>query len=117
MTGYDCSHYVCEILMASGVLPHNSYLTAQGLFDKFSQDGKYGTVGAGALAFFGKDAKSVSHVGFCLDDRLMLNAAGGDSQTVSDAAASKQNAFVKMRPIKYRKDFLAVIKPNYPGLI
>ncbi len=111
--GFDCSGLTCELLIAMGVLPHGTDLTAQGLYDKFSQKGSVGQYGIGALAFYGKDTKSITHVAPCLDEELMVEAGGGGADTVTLDVAARRNAFVRMRPIRYRKDFLCVVKPFY----
>jgi len=112
MRGFDCSGLVQEILASAGVDPQGDQ-NAQGLYDYFSQNGKINTWGLGALSFFGKDFKSVSHIGFCLDQYRMLEAGGGTSKTLSAADAVASNAFVRVRLIKNRKDLLAVIMPYY----
>ena len=111
--GFDCSGLVGELLLAAGVLPFGTRLNAQGLYDRFSKDGSINQWGVGALVFYGSDLAHVSHVGFCLDSYVMIEAGGGDSTTTTDAEDIKRNAFVKVRPIKYRRDFLCVIKPGY----
>lgn len=113
--GFDCSGLVMELMIAAGILQHGSDMNAQALCDHFSHNGSFNSWGPGALAFYGKDMRKVTHVAFCLDNQTMLEAGGGDSGTTTDEAAIRQNAFIRMRPIKYRKDFLCVIKPFYPG--
>lgn len=111
--GFDCSGYVEELLKAAGELPWNApKMNAQQIHDFY--DHKVGSsFTAGALSFYGQDLLHITHIGFCLDSNIMLESAGGDSTTVTDARAIQQDAFVKMRPIRYRKDFLTVLKPNY----
>lgn len=69
---------------------------------------------AGAVVFFGKDSASVVHVGFCLDDYTMIEAGGGDS-TTNPETASPRNAFVRLRPAKYRRDYLYAVGVVYDG--
>lgn len=110
--GWDCSGLVGEILLAGGAVPFGTRTNAQGLYDLISTNG--GTCwNLGSVAFFGQDMKSIVHVGWCLDSFLMLEAGGGDSGVVDTASAIARHAFVKMRPIRYRKDFLTVLKPSY----
>lgn len=112
--GFDCSGYVSEILTAFGVLPHGiGKLNAQMIYDRLEANSSVNTWGLGSIAIFGKDIKNISHIGFCLDQYLMVEAGGGASDTVDDATAIKRNAFVRIRPIKYRKDFILVLKPKY----
>lgn len=108
--GLDCSGFVSELLRASGVIKWNERLNAQQLynlfhFQKFSSKPEFG-----ALAFYGRSATAVSHVAFCLDSVTMIEAGGGDSTTTNMDLASRKNAFVRMRPIEFRRDFLCTAK-------
>ena len=112
MTGFDCSGYVQEILRFAGEDPPGDQ-TAQVLYDWLSKNGKYGVYAPGAVAFYGKDLRSIIHVAFCVDPYRILEAGGGGSKTTSEAAAIQAKAYVRGNLIKYRSDFLCVIKPNY----
>jgi cell wall-associated NlpC family hydrolase len=112
VTGFDCSGLVQEILSSAGIDPSGDQ-SAQALYDYFEKNGSFGTWGAGALAFFGKDAKNISHVAFCIDTYRMIEAGGGDHLVLTTNDAAAKNAFVRVRLIKSRKDFVAVIKPSY----
>lgn len=115
--GFDCSGFVQELMKAAGEIPAMSQkMSAISLFASFNLavNGKqveYAT--PGTLAFFGKDEHSIVHVGFCVSPYLMLEAGGGDSSTVTEQVAIDRNAFIKLRPIRYRKDFLCYIRPHY----
>lgn len=112
--GFDCSGFVMELMFAAGEIPYGTpKLTAQGLYEFFEHRGGHNVWGPGSLAFYGMDATHIGHIGFCLDNYSILEAAGGNSQTTNDEVAIKQNAFLKMRPIKYRQDFLCLVKPKY----
>jgi len=114
LNGFDCSGLVQEILMAAGVDPKGDQ-TAQGLFDYFSNNGNFSRYGLGSLAFYGKSAKAITHIGFCLDSLLMIEAGGGDSTCIDVKSSQAKGASIRMRPIKYRTDLVAVIKPHYPN--
>lgn len=109
--GLDCSGLCIELLQAVGILPKGFDANAAGLcnYAGFAQavTPKFGT-----LVFFG--LPSPTHVGFCLTDTLMLEAGGGGSTTTSREAAAKQNAYVRVRPIKSRKDVVGYRHPTYP---
>jgi cell wall-associated NlpC family hydrolase len=113
MGGFDCSGLALECLIGMGVLPPKTDMTAQGLYDHFSRVGAMGRYGIGSLAFYGKDLRSITHIAVCIDEELMIEAGGGGSTTTSHEAAEKQDAFIRMRPILSRRDFLTVIKPSY----
>jgi len=110
--GYDCSGLVQELLRSVGADPPGDQ-TAQKLFDYFSQRGGWGLESVGALAFFGKDAMNISHVGMLLDAYRMIEAGGGDSSTTTRKRAIEQSAFVRIRPLTDRKNLVAIIKPHY----
>ena len=114
-TGFDCSGLVQELLACAGMDPPGDQ-TAQGLYDHFRMNGSVDSWGFGALAFYGESLTKITHVAFCMSSYSMLEAGGGGSTTTSLEAAKKQNAFVRLRPIKRRKDFLCVVKPYYPNL-
>ena len=50
----------------------------------------------------------INHTGIAIGNGAMIEAGGGDSSTTSDDQASKQNAFVRVRPI--RKNLFAVLR-------
>lgn len=111
--GFDCSGFACELAIAGGVLPHGTRMNSQSLYEFFSRNGVIAQKGPGAFAFFGKDQFNISHVAFCLDMETMLEAGGGDATTINEAEAIRRNAFVRMRPIAYRKDFVQFVRPRY----
>lgn len=116
MTGFDCSGLAQEFLLAFGAHPSpGTDFTAQGLYNKFSSGlGRYNMTTLGSLAFFGQSFDKIVHVGICLDEKTMVEAGGGGSKIITLDDAINANAFVKVRPIKYRKDFQVCIMPNYP---
>lgn len=112
MSGYDCSGFVQEILKSAGVAPPTD-LTAQGLFNYFDKIGQIGNLSAGSLVFYGKSATQVTHVGFAIDGYRMIEATGGGPSVVTRDQADKSNAFIRVRPIKSRADYVCAIKPRY----
>lgn len=113
--GFDCSGLVNELLKACGMLPRVVDLNSQALFNTFKQANIPAdqSVGFGTLAFYGINTRSISHVAFCLNDNLCLEAGSGNSTTTNKDIAAKQNAYVRIRPIKYRSDFLEFYTPHY----
>jgi hypothetical protein len=66
----------------------------------------------GCLFFYGKDLKSISHVAVGFDsDFTIIEAGGGGSLTLSESDASKQNAFIRLRPFNRRSDLVSILKP------
>lgn len=108
--GFDCSGLAQELLAAMGVVMATDQ-TAQGLFNQrwASCDPQIG-----ALAFYGQSDKQISHVALCLSDSIIIEAGGGGSKTLSAQDAAKQNAYIRLRQVYKRKDFVACRMPVYP---
>lgn len=51
-----------------------------------------------------------------LDSYRIIEAGGGGSTTIDLNAAAAQNAFIRVRLLKERKDLVAVIKPYYHAI-
>lgn len=111
--GFDCSGLASEVMVAFGVLPHGSRLSAQSLQGYLIEHGTAAMPQLGALAFYGTSDKAITHVAICLDAHLMIEAGGGNAETISEAEAIRRNAFVRLRPIQYRKDLVTVLMPKY----
>lgn len=110
MSGFDCSGFIQEILEAFGRDPRGDQ-TANDLYLYFIEKGDcVGYPKAGHLVFYGSSAR-ITHVSMCLDDHYVIEAGGGRRSTNSLSAAIRQNAYVRIRPIGYRKDLVAIIDP------
>ncbi len=111
--GMDCSGLVQEILRSVGMDPPGDQ-TAQGLFDYFvTQKALANSFSPGALSFYGEFPKKIIHVGFLIDSFRMVEAGGGGHLIKTKEDAGLQNAFVRIRPVKYRKDFVGTLMPDY----
>lgn len=115
ISGFDCSGFVSELLRSAGVVAYDYRGTAQSIYDLVSVKGSSEMIEAGSLAFYGKSLKEITHIGYCIDGVHMIEAGGGNSETTNTANASARNAFVRLRPIRYRRDFLTAVKPIYPA--
>ncbi|TXG77618.1 peptidoglycan endopeptidase [Candidatus Dojkabacteria bacterium] len=113
--GYDCSGFIQELLKSCGEDPPEDQ-TAQKLYDHFEKKGRWNSLGLGALAFYGKDTTKISHVAMMLDGYRIIEAGGGGSTTIDLNAAAAQNAFIRVRLLKERKDLVAIIKPYYHAI-
>ena len=113
--GWDCSGFVIEVLKSAGVVPHKYDDTAQGLFDRLERVGGSfpGVCSFGAVVFYGKSQTSVTHVEFGMDPYRVAGYRGGDSSTFTTAEAIARGAFGGIRPVDYRSDRVAIIKPSY----
>jgi len=111
-TGIDCSGLCLELLKACGHAPPID-MSAQGLFEYFKEGSIRDFKRFGSLAFYGKSETKISHVGFCLNEVLLIEAGGGTSRTIDERQASRDNAFVRIRPITGRSDLVSVLRPVY----
>ena len=110
--GFDCSGLCIEVLKSVGLLPRSGDWRAvdlYGLFkDKTTQDAT-----PGCLAFWGASTNKIIHVEFVVDKIggavFTIGASGGGSKTTSKEIAMKQNAFVKVRPMK--PGVIAIVNP------
>lgn len=112
LTGLDCSGLVCEILKGVGAVPHSADLTSQQLFNHLGA-GQNVTPQTGAIAFYGESISHITHVAFCINDRLVVEAGSGGRDVVNISEAQSRGAVVRIRPLKYRKDLVAVLMPSY----
>lgn len=101
--GFDCSGLVIWVLQVVGILyPGDD--TADGLSKTFPQTERPKT---GDLVVYGKPDR-ITHVGFYVEiegEPFCISASGGDQTTTTEEEAKKRNAEVKLRHVKYRKDF------------
>jgi cell wall-associated NlpC family hydrolase len=112
LDGMDCSEFVQELLRSVGLDPPGDQ-NSQMLFDHFAKNGEWNRHGMGALVFFGKDAKSITHVAMMLDQYRIIEAGGGRADTKTFEDAKKRGAMVRIRHLSFRKDVVAVIRPRY----
>jgi len=111
-SGFDCSGYIIEILKSVGILPRRFDTTANGLYRKF-QNNKLDKPKPGALIFWPKTSKpnEAGHIELAIDAWHTLGASGGGSKTLTEADAIRDNAYIKMRPIKRNRNVLAILEP------
>lgn len=116
LTGLDCSGFVCELLRSVGVVGAFEDLSAQGLWLKQMPTYSLNRVPsvAGTLLFFGKSNSEITHVALQLTELLMIEAGGGDHTTTTVGEAIKRSAMVRMRPIRFRQDYIGARRPIYP---
>jgi cell wall-associated NlpC family hydrolase len=112
ISGFDCSGLVQELLASIGFDPPGDQ-SAQSLYEHFIKGSRSSQIGLGALVFYGKSVEQITHVAFMLDTISAIGANGGGSKTTNNMEAERAGAFVKIRPLNYRSDLVAVIMPNY----
>ena len=110
--GFDCSGYICELLQGVGLIGRSEDLSASALWDRFKEH-KTQIAYEGCLAFWiDESGQKIIHVEYCISDSLTLGASGGGSRTLTREDAIRDNAFIKMRPIRkeHLKGFIDPIK-------
>lgn len=114
----DCSGLILELLESVGLAPKDD-LSAQGIMLHFMKHGEAVSPQLGALAFFGRklntlaDTVVATHVGFCVDEKRMIEAYGGSSFIDTPQKAKEAGACVKMSMISRRSDLIIVLRPRY----
>ncbi|GAG38472.1 unnamed protein product [marine sediment metagenome] len=108
VAGFDCSGLVIEILKSVGILPRKGDWTAETLFLRF-RDKKVLVAKEGCLVFYANTKYKVNHVEYIWKRGLTIGASGGGSTTLTRKDAIKQNAYVKIRPM--RKGYYAIVNP------
>ena len=98
-SGFDCSGFVIECLKSVGVLQENDDFTADGLLRRF-KDRVADKPCEGALLFYLDEKGRAVHVTICLDEHFQIGASGGNVKTADRESAWKDNAYVKVRPIR-----------------
>lgn len=113
--GYDCSGVNIELLQSVGMLPYRFDTTSQGLYNRFKKTDTFdGKLRFGDLLFFGKSVRKISHTAWALDGHRFIEAGGGTSKTKTRKDAARDNAFIRIRPLTWRKDRVAILRPRYP---
>ena len=114
--GIDCSGLMKWLLLSGGVRLDGLPNTQQ-LYDFFSQPKNHShqEPALGALVFYGQSKSQINHVALCLSKRVHIEAAGGDSTTLTLADAKLKRAFVRITPIR-STGLVGIYMPDYPEL-
>lgn len=107
---YDCSGLIIECLKMRGWVASSFDATAHDIFTRTLSGGTLKPK-AHALSFYGTKQRII-HVGYCVSDTHMIEAGGGDSKTKTVEDAIKQAAFIRLRTIYHRKDFIGINVPD-----
>jgi len=108
-SSFDCSGFIVEVLQAVGKLQARDY-SAHDLYTLFKPN--VVALGyAGCLAFWLDSAGRAVHVMLLIDNGHVIGATGGGSATLTEEDAKRQNAYVKMRNINYRRGTPVIIDP------
>lgn len=102
--GFDCSGYVYNVLKDTNInVPRD---TAQGYYNRF-KDNECNLNVPGALIFFGKSKKSITHIAINIDGVHMYESRGNKKNT-----KSKPGKGVCKSLIVRRKDLVAICSVN-----
>lgn len=109
-SGFDCSGFVIECLKTTGIIKEKEDYTADGLLRQFSSR-LVEKPREGALLFMLNQKGKTTHVMICLDGHFQIRASGGTKNTVDPKAAWRDNAYVKIRPIRFNSSRMKVADP------
>lgn len=104
LEGLDCSGFVQECLASIGKDPRGDQ-TAMGLYNALLPNTREDVIRYGSILFFGPSKKEITHTAIAYNDKVMIEAGGGGSKTLTFEDAKKHQAFVRIRPI--RSDLVA----------
>ena len=108
--GLDCSGMVGYIFRQLGCLPEGYDDTAQGYYNRYKRNAVERPV-RGCLAFYGKNPSRITHVMLIVSSRLCIGAIRGNRWMDTVAKARARGARIDWRPIKYRRDLIAIVDP------
>ena len=103
-SGFDCSGFVVECLKTAGMINENEDYTADRLMRRFTSLSIENPC-EGALLFRLDKSGRARHVVICLDEFFQIGASGGSGQTLDLNKAWRDNAFVKIRPLRFNKKY------------
>jgi peptidoglycan DL-endopeptidase LytE len=109
-SGFDCSGFVLECLKSCGLVGEHEDHTADSLMRKFS-DREIQAPVEGAILFSLDPNGKATHVVICLDDQFQIGASGGTSKTSDVTSAWRDNAYVKIRPIRLTPGRCRLVDP------
>ncbi|HKK20176.1 MAG TPA: NlpC/P60 family protein [candidate division Zixibacteria bacterium] len=108
-SGFDCSGFVIECLKSCGLVGEYDDYSADGLFRKFAPQ-EIETPEEAALLFYVGGGGKMVHVTICLDHQFQIGASGGASTISNRQRAWQENAFVKIRPIRFKPTRMKVLR-------
>jgi cell wall-associated NlpC family hydrolase len=110
---YDCSGLISEILRAAGLVKEGYRNSAMGMYLDFKDRWQeLDTPLPGAIIFYADSKGLINHVAYAVDERMIVEAAGGGSKTKTEEDAIRDRAFVRLRNYDYRLPY-KVFLPNY----
>lgn len=111
--GLDSSGFVVSALKGAGVLPGHFHANSQHLYNIITSRPVSNELEFGTIVFYGKSSEEIYHCGLMLNDELMIECGGGSSNMDSIDFSNEKDARVRVRPYRYRKDYVAAVRPSY----
>lgn len=111
-SGFDCSGFVLECLKSAGLVAEHADLAADQLM-RTLRSSVIEEPCEGALLFaLDSDSRAI-HVVICLDQWFQIGANGGTRSTTDRSDAWRDNAYVKIRPIRQVNERCRILLPDY----
>ena len=109
--GFDCSGLVMEYLKSVGLVERQVDMTAAQIYERFA-DRDVPFPYPGCLIFYANKNGDIAHVEIAVHDgSLSIGASGGGPHVTDVASAIRNNAFVKIRPVKRDRKIVAIVDP------
>lgn len=111
---FDCGGFTIELGQRFGLVSDDTDLGSQSQYNKWkSVPVARADVRLGDLIFYGGGTGSISHVMMALNHDYCIGAQGGGTDTNSQAEAVRDDGFVRIMPIDYRSDRVAIVRPPW----
>jgi hypothetical protein len=111
--GYDCSGLISEGCRAVGWIGGNERLSSKGFYERFPEC--HEAPASGDLIVYGsRQGGKVKpyHIAAVIDDYFIIEAGGGRRGVDTAEEQAARNAFVRIRPIEWRKkEIIATLRP------
>ena len=117
-SGFDCSGFACELLKSLGFMVKGNDKSASDIYSYFhSKKCDVEEPYEGCFVFWFGTTKTkfgyypIVHVEYCINEKYSIGASGGTSKTITKENAIRDNAFIKVRPIKRDRKIAGYIDP------
>jgi hypothetical protein len=111
-SGFDCSGFALECLKSVGLVAEPADFTADQMMKSLNAANVEQPT-EGALLFTLDNSGTATHVVICLDSWFQIGATGGTRSTTDGSSAWRDNAYVRIRPIRMKAGRHRILLPNY----
>ena len=120
---FDCGSLMGEIFRAHFTnFPHHD-INSQGIRELLkkskgvaSVDFNHAKKYPGVVILYGSTNKTSEHIAMTIRGGFLIEAGGGHASTLTPADASKDGAFVRVRPIEHRLDIIDMLDLDYENM-